>query len=761
MKNLIKVFLPVLALCAVEACSHRDELQPVNPNEGKELIQFAGKETLATKNGFAGETTVQMHIKAVATGKTTRYTETFMTGTDNDLSGGVSELSYESGKERYWDDAFGRDSKLTVYALAVPGNKDKSVLPVWSKNGWTAVDSKTNRNWFTDSNEEDDVVSWSVLAEQGSNDILKKEDLTFSNNISEGGRTGNLDWRINQTDGEWVVCLDDGPLEWSPKTNAPGETTGKFSMGWLQFKHALAKIEINIKEGEGFRNSANTDFIWTNTTTGQNIRMIGFNTAGSFHISTGAWSDQTSGDITKLYETTGTPANKTTRHLQAYVVPGTDLSAATGNVLEFEIDNAKYYVTGTQITEAIRNYDYGNDYGGKKYHGFTAIEGGKHYVINLTVAKKKIESVKAAVLDWETINSDDVDARNTYVTFDMEDRGSQLTDTDAASFNIYRSTVTSTNFIDMNSEADYNWSAGYEGPATKSWDSTTGWSTDWYWENNLTSYHFRAAGSKEGAGVTLATETGTPDVDYFAIKSGTLAESDYKDYVWGAPFKQLASSSDKLTYSTTSGFDNENNNKHQITNAIAATESTIGMMLFHMTSQVFVTVKTTLGADKVVLKEDDKETKVEILNFLPDGRVRMGNGLVETTGTTRTSAAMATGTYKAETATEGAQVENYSYGIVPQPLTYTDGTVGLRITTPDGNQYVVKDLSQCKASVNNANLTNPYPVAGTQYQINQWYPHYQYSYTVTIKKTQIWNMIAEALPWATVNCDLGTIDLEN
>ena len=184
-------------------------------------------------------------------------------------------------------------------------------------------------------------------------------------------------------------------------------------------------------------------------------------------------------------------------------------------------------------------------------------------------------------------------------------------------------------------------------------------------------------------------------------------------------------------------------------------------MLFHMTSQVFVTVKTTLGADKVVLKEDDKETKVEILNFLPDGHVRMGDGLVETTGTTRTSAAMATGTYKAETATAGAQVENYSYGIVPQPLTYTDGTVGLRITTPDGNQYVVKDLSQCKAGVNNANLTNPYPVAGTQYQINQWYPHYQYSYTVTIKKTQILTMVAEALDWETVNCDLGTIDLEN
>ena len=760
MKNLLKVFLPVLALCAMEACSHRDELQPVNPNEGKELIQFVGEEKVATKNGFVGETTVQMRIMAVAKGKTTpaRYTETYMSASDGSEAV-TSDLAYETGKERYWDDAFGRESQLSVYALAIPGNTDKTRLPDWSKDGWTVVDTKINRNWFTDSNEMDDVVSWSVSAEQGSNDILKKEDLTFSNNISVGGLNGCLYWQLSNINGDWCVSYGNGPLEWTPKTNDPGETTGKFDMGWLQFKHALAKIEFNIKEGNGFNNSANTDFIWTNTTTGQNFKMIGFNTAGSFHVSTGAWSDQTSGDITKLYETTGTPAKKTIRRLQAYVVPGTDLSAATGNVLEFEIDNAKYYVTGTQIMEAIRGYDYGGT-DGKKYSGFTKIEGGKNYVINLTVAKKQIEKLQASVLDWETINSDDVDARNTYVTFDMEDRGSQLTDTDAASFHIYRSTVTSQNFIDMTSEPDYNWSAGYEGPATKSWDSTTGWSTEWYWENNLTSYHFRAAGSKEGEGVTLATETGTPDVDYFAIKSGTLAGSEYKDYVWGAPFKDIADT-DKLTYSITSGFDNENNGEHQITNAIAATESSIGMMLFHMTSQVFVTVKTTLGADKVVLKEDDKETKVEILNFLPDGRVRMGDGLVETTGTTRTSAAMATGTYKAETATEGAQVENYSYGIVPQPLTYTDGTVGLRITTPDGNQYVVKDLSQCKAGVNNANLTNPYPVTGTQYQINQWYPHYQYSYTVTIKKTQILNLTAEALDWETVNCDLGTIDLEN
>ncbi len=112
-----------------------------------------------------------------------------------------------------------------------------------------------------------------------------------------------------------------------------------------------------------------------------------------------------------------------------------------------------------------------------------------------------------------------------------------------------------------------------------------------------------------------------------------------------------------------------------------------------------------------------------------------------------------------------AEVTGYSYGIVPQPLTYgsgaSAGTIGLRINTPDGNQYVVKDLSTCTGTVSTTNLTVPYSGSGPSYTINQWYPNYQYTYTVTIAKKGIDRITAAVVPWETVTGDLGTIDLEN
>ena len=86
----------------------------------------------------------------------------------------------------------------------------------------------------------------------------------------------------------------------------------------------------------------------------------------------------------------------------------------------------------------------------------------------------------------------------------------------------------------------------------------------------------------------------------------------------------------------------------------------------------------------------------------------------------------------------------------------------MRITTPDGNQYIVKDLSTCTASVTANNLANPYtPATGTNYIINAWYPNYKYNYTVTIKKTGVERITAAVVNWEDVIGDLGTIDLEN
>ena len=309
-----------------------------------------------TRGGFSAETKVEMRIKAInkndasAKARYAEATATASAATGSDLS----NLSYASGLERYWDDAFGRESQLTIYAFAIPG-QTSAELPEWSKTGWKPVDSQTNPNWFT-STADDTQVSWSVATEQTSK-TMTAQDLTYSNNISDSGKGGRYAYKY-ENDAWTETKFGDGPLVWTAKTDNAGETTGKFDKGHLVFNHALAWIEINLKEGDGFNNSANTDFTWTKSqkSTTQNITLVGFNTTGTFDVAKGEWSNQTQTNITQMVEKTGTSTVKTTRQLYVYVLPGTDLYNTTTNVVEFEIDNAKYYISGQKIAEAIRDY---------------------------------------------------------------------------------------------------------------------------------------------------------------------------------------------------------------------------------------------------------------------------------------------------------------------------------------------------------------------------------------------------------------------
>ncbi len=762
----------------------------------KELIAFSGDgngitRASMTRGGFTSSTKVVVRIKADATSQTTRYTQAVLTAaaettsdthnTEYGLEGAHSDLSYVSGWERYWDDAFGRDSKLTVYAVAVPNNTTTISNTFLDQTGGTVINSSTNPNWYT-IDTENTKVSWSVSAKQTA-DTRLVEDLAYSNNIKEGESTYKGRYTQTYTAGTdtWTKGMGFGRLQW--EAQASGSTTGKFDQGHLVFKHALSWITLVFKEGDGFDNNSTSDFTWTNKPTdcAQTVTLTTFPTSGSLDVSTGEWSGTTSAAITQMAETTANEGGKTTRSLDAYVLPGTNLYTTTDNVLEFEIDNAKYYVTGKQIAEAVRKYYSEGGAGASStnastYKNFTTTEAGKHYFINLTIAKKAISNVTAAILDWETVNSADADADNTYCTFDFEDRNTRLVEANAAQFNIYRAAKTFTDFITSTETKDYTWETGYttDGAATKTWVTETDnnhWSTNWFWPDNKTCYHFRAAGkgtSATSVDNSVTFNSGTPD--NFTITSGTISGSTYKDYLWGAPFT-FVDNTYELNYDNTNGFAKiKDGTTYQITPAIAATKSQIKMLLFHMTSQVFVNLRTTTGDDKVSLKDDSKDlniAKVEILNFLPNGTVNMGNGLVTATDGTRTTAAtMTNGTYTAADTSNPDRVENYSFGIVPQDLTWgsgeTAGTIGLRITTPDGNQYVVKDLSTCTGTVTTTNLLNPYTLdSGTSYKITKWYPHYQYTYTITIKQTGISNITAAVLPWETVTGDLGTIDLEN
>ena len=781
MKKYLNYTLTALALMALVACSEEGSSTSSGttptPEGDKTLIAFSQEGSAMTtramtRAGFDSNTKVVMRIKA--DGKTAadvRYTQAVATAnaeTSGDactaygLTGTHSHLTYAAGMSRYWDDAFGRDTKLTVYAVAVPNLNDDTVLPSTILDQTSPTTAAPD--WYTVTTE-NTKIDWQVSTTQTAT-TRTNEDLAYSNNIRSAETDNKGCYRQTWDGSAWAKSMQLGRMIWQSKDPAdPSVTVGQFDKGHLVFKHALSWLTIKLTEGSGFNNSSDTDFAWTNNNAAadQNITLKGFPTSGKLDLSNGEWPETASSNITKMHESSvTTTSGKTKRTLEAYVLPGTVLDDNTNNFIEFEIDNAKYYVSGEQIAEAVKSYYSATP--ASPYASFTTTEAGKHYVINLTVSKKGIENITAAILDWETVNSSEIKPDNVYCSFNFEDRGNKLVSTDAVKFNIYRAGKDAGAYIDDNTAANYDWKTGYTttsgtsevaNKATKSWASTTtSWTTDWYWPDNRTYYHFRAAGLGENATSTDndVTINKATDGDYFTIKSGTLTGSDYKDYIWGAPFKDIDASA-KLTYdhtgSTPYGFDG--NSSHQISQAIGATNSQIKMLLFHMTSDVTIKLTTTDDDDKVTLTG----AKVQLTYIHPTGKVSMGNGLVTPDGTPAPVVGTVDGDYK------------WHYGFVPQSLENVSAgnDVILTITTADNNRYIVdmKNVEFSTTAFSNTLIANPYSETSSgsgKYKINRWYPNFKYTYTFNLKKTGVALITATLANWESVTATSQTVVIQ-
>lgn len=823
MKTNYKFTLPMLALAATSAlvsCSDKEEgwYEKGLPDPSKDVIAFtsngSGVVTRATTapahKAFTADTKIVMRMKSedqLTTGnRGVRYTRTVAVAkahNDNnhkEISTIVpgeshSDVEFTSDKYRYWDDAFGRDAKLSIYAIAVPNKNADGVLSTDKlTDGTTFVNGTT---WFTEATE-NETFTWSLNADQSSNDYVDNNDICYSNNIrketTEYPIKDNGRYNPAYSDGSdtWSWSLIKGQLQWNAKTT--GSTTGKFDYGNLVFYHSLCQLTINLIEDDGFNHSAN-DFKFKD---GTNVQLTGFPTSGTFNIASGSWSSPTSSTITKVYESSTLAANMT-HVLHAITLPGRNLLTETGNVMSFTIDDNAYYVTGEQIAKAIQNYyktggPGAGDYNASVYAEFSTMTQGHHYVINVKVGKSKINNITAQIVDWEQVNTEDIDPIHTYFNCDLEINNYSTTQYyqsgKESNFDIYRTANTTDDIVTDNNTNKFDWKTGYNGTGNKAdkvWDTTreqNRWkATNWYWPDNKTFYHFRIVGdhattSPVPPAIVTATE------DYFVIKGGALSgTTNYKDYTWGAPFKDKTTDT-KFFYSLFKGFDaiskddastsETDQTKHQIYRAIGATNDMVNMIMFHMTSQIEVTVQTSVENDSVALYIPDattEHTKIEILNFYEEGHVNVGNGLVTQSGSLTEKQPISFLKFVANNHTEStaATVPSksiFDYGIVPQPLKVTgDGahTVGLRITTPDGNQYVVKDISTISATVTDNNLHIPYSASSTsgEYIIDRWYPGYKYHYTVTLLKTGIINITAQLVDWETVTGNIGNITLED
>ena len=626
-------YAALAALCMLTslwAC-RRDEV----PVAGKSPIELtagvAGESPAVTKavvttgsgaKALAHGTSLYMVMKSENGGDGTapaRYTRTIGYAQET-ATAASNTVKFSSQYGRFWEDSYSRNSQLSVFSACVPGYYlTSSVYEGITPDGtldatvWTVNASDRYDNTW-DPGTDATLIAWPLRgasAGHQADDFVAAQDLCFSNNVSEAG------------DGR--VIFDD--------------QARKFGEGRLVFYHALSKITFRIKKGEGFQTGDPFQF----TNAHENIVLKDVPVAGTFNVAEGEFD-------TTILPTTGTisefglnGSDDTYAYiLDALLLPGADLNDATLDKIEFTIDNNLYHLSKKTLLKALD----GKTLAG----GAAALDEGKlrpgvHYIFDMTVGKKKMDSFTASVMEWEEVMAAETKPSNARIVVSLMDNGTHKTGT--ADFDLYRSADISP-VIDDSYEG-FDWMAGYEGPATLE-ETTAGIyaAKDWYWPDNKTFYHFRTVMPKDHPVTADAT-----DGDYIGLEGNDV----YTDVCWGAPYD--ATSKD-------------------IYKAIGPTQSTIHLEMKHMMSEVTIHLTSSDGLDQVYVTN----ATMELSKIYPDGIVRMGDGTVTPTGTPGT-------------VSNNTQVP-WTHGFVPQSL---EGVV-LTITAGDGNQYLVdmKDVLETGGS---------------------------------------------------------------
>lgn len=557
------IYSMAIAATVFSAASCSDEVvnddAPVIPEDQKEAIVFSMSDaggvlssSSMTRAGFTGGTNKDLKTQIVARisstdGTNTYHTRTLMTAEpDASANGGsnwssVSSVDY-SGDEykRYWDDAFGRAAKLSVYGIAVPNKIGQTNNSVTLENkltkGSTNV-SAVNTKWQSDA--ENNVVEWKVTSAVTTNGTttgqdattLETEDLCYTNNIqatTAGGNNGRLvwgehgattypaySWLDHPTTGDCTQTheagkhdfypnMDDGPMIF--KLNNTSETSGPghFDHGHMIFKHALTRITVDLVGGDGFDYTNAASFTLQTQTTNcpASIDLLKMITTNKLNIQTGAWST-TASDITTsdhTYMSCGSKStgdafakDKTIYTLSAQVIPGYKVTdgVTNNNMMTFMIDGNNYYVTEDQIFDALNttaNTTASPADGSKKVNvvnNAITLEQGKNYHFTITISKTKIQSLTCTLVDWVEVNGSFA-ATNAYITFN-----SLTTDVkDCEHFDLYR-------VLNLNNTVT--------DPTHTSFDGTNQYMTGW--ANTTTPAYTADKLSTEGTGAGVTQKT--------------------------------------------------------------------------------------------------------------------------------------------------------------------------------------------------------------------------------------------------------------
>lgn len=833
-----KYIYPMLLAPAFVAAACSSDIDVTNdiPDDQKEMISFSMTDAAgssqgvsSTRAGFTAATRIVMRMRSKDASTNSRYTRTIAQANAEASGKKYSTVQFDGSYARYWDDAFGRDANISVFAVALPNKNDATLLPEAKLTGAATSTYVNGTTWFTEATESE-KIDWNVTTSQQSSEQIGKEDLTYSNNIqpvvTSGTHNGydglyTYDFTNNKyipelaDDINNISSLGDGQMVFQLQNS--GETTGagKFNKGHLIFKHALSRITVHIRKGTGvvdgnaFAFAENTD-----------ITLKQFPVNGTLDIETGTWTLNATAstakqDIVRMASTTSTETANI-HNYYAQVLPGYQFREnGTANVMEFTIDNNTYYITQDMVykaltlaadgTTAINTSEKKNDTNGN----YVEMEQGKNYDLTITVGKKAIDALTATLVDWVNVTGTNMQGDNSYVTLSLMD----ATSTACSNFDLYRMDAGfGSIYTDQNSTTLpqlTNWYGNYTDKATLSSTSTTGvWKTNWFWESNKAFYHLRTVdkgmiinGTSDNTNDYINiysgpinntwSESGTPAV---ANISTAVNDLKYNDYHWGAPLKSSASA---LTYQT-SGTGTALAYGPYVDYAIGSTKSQINIIEQHMMANVHFVLHTGTTADgnavadagKVALKNsDNKATQVTLTNFVGNGTVELGCGLVApsttasdvissdipvpglnpayTSGTkTLSSLVVSSGYY----ATDGTVTNAYSYRVVPQELhrgstaaasdTQMSNFIGLSIVTPDNNQYyLIKKLYEVTASSVTTNHDKAEQTSGSQ--ITRWYPGYDYTYHIYINKKGIEAITCSVVDWVTVTATNQDLNLEN